>query len=136
MKESKNLLPNLGREHCLLFAKKCDETAIEVGQTDIHVHFHLYCYRYTQTDIHYTVCTTLLWFHNGTVSLPLIVVIVVRDGSGCSGVFMVVYSQLEKLKVEGLVDIFQCIKTMRTKRPGIVADVVRTCVSGRYSLIN
>ena len=50
---------------------------------------------------------------------------IARDGSGRSGVFMVAYSQLEKLKVEGMVDIFQCVRTMRSQRPGIVADVVR-----------
>ena len=59
-----------------------------------------------------------------------------RDGSGWSGVFMVVYSQLEKLKVEGMVDVFQCVLSMRTQRPGIVEDVVRTFVNSRYSLID
>ena len=56
--------------------------------------------------------------------ISLILTVPIRDGSGRSGVFMVVYSELEKLKVEGLVDIFQCVRTMRTRRPGIVANLV------------
>ena len=82
-------------------------------------------------DTHCILLVPILILHSGTCS----VVLLSRDGSGCSGVFMVVYSQLEKLKVEGMVDVFQCIKTLRTKRPGIVADVVRACTNGRYEPI-
>lgn len=37
---------------------------------------------------------------------------------------MVLYSQLEKLKTEGAVDIFQGVKTTRIQRMGIVENAV------------
>ena len=48
------------------------------------------------------------------------------DGSGRSGVFVVLYSQLERLKTEHVVDVFQGIKAARTQRMGIVHNVVRS----------
>lgn len=46
------------------------------------------------------------------------------NGSGRSGVFVVLYSQLERLKTEGAVDIFQGVKTARIQRMGIVENAV------------
>ena len=47
------------------------------------------------------------------------------DGSGCSGVFVVLYTQLERLKTEHLLDVFQGVKSARTQRIGIVHNAVR-----------
>lgn len=46
------------------------------------------------------------------------------DGSGRSGAFVVLYSQLERLKTEHVVDVFQGIKAARTQRMRIVHSVV------------
>lgn len=46
------------------------------------------------------------------------------DGSGRSGAFVVLYSQLERLKTEHVVDVFQGIKAARTQRMRIVHNVV------------
>ena len=35
------------------------------------------------------------------------------------------YSELERLKTEGVVDVFQRVKFSRIARPGLVQDVVR-----------
>ena len=50
------------------------------------------------------------------------------DGSGCSGVFVVLYTQLERLKTEHLLDVFQGVKSARTQRMGIVHNAVRGVV--------
>ena len=47
------------------------------------------------------------------------------DGSGRSGVFVVLYTQLERLKTEHLVDVFQGVKSARTQRMRIVHSAVR-----------
>lgn len=51
------------------------------------------------------------------------------DGSGRSGAFVVLYTQLERLKTEHVVDVFQGIKAARTQRMGIVHNVV--CISSQ-----
>ena len=56
------------------------------------------------------------------------------DGSGRSGVFVVLYSQLERLKTEHVVDVFQGIRAARTQRMGIVHNVVWTHVCINYLL--
>ncbi|XP_068717060.1 receptor-type tyrosine-protein phosphatase alpha-like [Montipora capricornis] len=44
----------------------------------------------------------------------------VRDGLGRSGTFCALYSALERLKIEQVVDVFQTIEAMRISRPGLV----------------
>lgn len=46
------------------------------------------------------------------------------NGSGRSGTFVVLHSQLERLKTEQVVDVFQGIKTARIQRMGIVQNKV------------
>ncbi len=53
-----------------------------------------------------------------------ICVFVCSDGSGRSGTFLTVYSEIERLKTEGVVDVFQCIKAARIQRYGLVANEV------------
>ena len=53
---------------------------------------------------------------------------VYSNGSGRSGAFICLYYQLERLKTEGVVDLFQCVKSIRTQRPGLVDSVVSVCV--------
>ena len=44
---------------------------------------------------------------------------------GRTGTFICLHSQLERLKTEGLVDLFQAVKSARIQRAGLVPDAVR-----------
>lgn len=48
------------------------------------------------------------------------ITVVCSDGLGRSGTFCALYSVLERLKIEQVVDVFQAIKAMRIPRPGLV----------------
>lgn len=48
----------------------------------------------------------------------------ISDGLGRSGTFCALYSVLERLKIEQVVDVFQAIKAMRIPRPGLVKTTV------------
>ena len=49
------------------------------------------------------------------------------DGVVRSGTFLIIHSQLERLKTEGVVDVFQAIKSARIHRPGTIPHTV--CLS-------
>jgi protein tyrosine phosphatase len=49
-------------------------------------------------------------------------VIMCSDGVVRSGTFLVIHSQLERLKTEGVVDVFQAIKSARIHRPGVIPN--------------
>ena len=46
------------------------------------------------------------------------------DGMGRTGVFITVMTEIERVKVEREVDIFQTVKTTRVQRPNMVSTVV------------
>ena len=46
------------------------------------------------------------------------------DGVGRSGAFLCIHSQLERLKTEGEVDIFKYLKSARTRRIGLLSELV------------
>jgi len=46
------------------------------------------------------------------------------DGVGRSGTFCALMVSINRFKAEQMVDVFRTIKTMRTQRPGIVANAV------------
>ncbi len=46
------------------------------------------------------------------------------DGMGRTGAFICMHAQIERLKAEGVVDVFQFIKSARLNRPGLVQSVV------------
>ena len=50
-----------------------------------------------------------------------------RDGVGRTGTFICIYSQLERLKAEGVVDVFQSIEASRLQRSLMVSSAV-SCV--------
>ena len=56
-------------------------------------------------------------------------VLLLSDGVGRTGTFICIHSQLERLKTEGVVDIFQSIKSARIQRAGLVPEVVRNWLS-------
>ncbi len=43
------------------------------------------------------------------------------NGIGRTGVFITLHAQLERLKIEGVVDVFQFIKFARKQREGLVS---------------
>ena len=49
------------------------------------------------------------------------------DGMSRSGVFITCMSEIERVKVEGGVDIFQTVKAARAQRPHMVYTTVRCC---------
>ncbi len=53
------------------------------------------------------------------------------DGVGRTGTFICAHAQLERLKTEGIVDIFQYIKSARIHRAGLVPEVV--CKLSQYT---
>ena len=56
------------------------------------------------------------------------------DGVVRSGTFVCIHSQLERLKTEGVVDVFQAIKSARIHRPGIIPNTVCHSKNIIYSL--
>ena len=46
------------------------------------------------------------------------------DGVTRTGTFICIHSQLERLKTEGVVDVFQAIKSARTQRSGLIPNMV------------
>ncbi len=46
------------------------------------------------------------------------------NGIGRTGVFITLHAQLERLKIEGVVDVFQFIKFARKQREGLVSSPV------------
>ena len=46
------------------------------------------------------------------------------DGVGRTGTFICIHSQLERLKTDGVVDVFQAIRSARTQRAGLVPSTV------------
>ena len=55
------------------------------------------------------------------------VVFSARDGVVRSGTFLCIHSQLERLKTEGVVDVFQAIRSARIQRPGVIPNIVSPC---------
>ena len=58
--------------------------------------------------------------------LLILASLTISDGMGRSGVFICAMSEVERVKFEGQVDVFQTIKGMRIQRP----HMVDTAVSG------
>ena len=56
------------------------------------------------------------------------------DGVGRSGTFLCIHSQLERLKTDGEVDAFKYLKTARTRRQGLVAELVSSHVPHHLSV--
>ena len=68
--------------------------------------------------LHVCVCTYVALFHGCFYS----------DGMSRSGVFITCLSEIERVKVEGGVNIFQTVKTARAQRPHMVHTSVSYCL--------
>lgn len=49
----------------------------------------------------------------------------ISAGAGRTGMFIALSNILERVKAEGLLDVFQTVKSLRTQRPHMVQTVVR-----------
>ena len=47
-------------------------------------------------------------------------------GCGRTGTYIAISILLERLKTEGVVDVFQTVRTLRLQRPGMIQTVVST----------
>lgn len=50
----------------------------------------------------------------------------ISAGAGRTGTFIALSNILERVKAEGLLDVFQTVKSLRTQRPHMVQTVVRS----------
>ena len=57
------------------------------------------------------------------------------DGMSRSGVFITCMSEIERVKVEGAVDIFQTVKAARTQRPHMVYTSVSCYENVQYCML-
>ena len=55
-------------------------------------------------------------------------------GVGRTGVFVTLSIVLERMRYEGVVDMFQTVKILRTQRPAMVQNEVQTCTLSLYLL--
>ena len=46
------------------------------------------------------------------------------DGLGRTGTFCAMFTVLERLKAEQVIDVFSTVKTLRIQRPGLINDLV------------
>ncbi len=60
------------------------------------------------------------------VHVPWVPFVACSSGVGRSGVYITLHITLERMKTEGLVDIFQTVKTLRIQRPAMVQTLVIT----------
>ena len=66
--------------------------------------------------------------------LKMFVCYLFSDGMSRSGVFITCISEIEGVKVEGAVDIFQSVKAARAQRPHMVFTSVSYCQNLQISL--
>ena len=59
--------------------------------------------------------------------LKMLVCYLFSDGMSRTGVFITCMSEIERVKVEGAVDIFQTVKAARAQRPHMVFTSVGYC---------
>ena len=57
------------------------------------------------------------------------------DGMSRTGVFITCMSEIERVKVEGAVDIFQTVKAARAQRPHMVNTSVSYCQNFEVKLL-
>ena len=65
-----------------------------------------------------------MWLISSNHKFKVYFYILCSDGMGRTGVFITVMTEIERVKVEREVDIFQTVKTMRVQRPNMVSTVV------------
>ena len=56
------------------------------------------------------------------------------DGVGRTGAFIAIHAEMERMKAETVVDLFQFVKGMRIQRAGMVSNKVFIYFSARLTL--
>lgn len=56
------------------------------------------------------------------------------DGCARTGAFITICYAVDRLKVEGIVDIFHAVKSSRIRRAGLVANAVSDMCSATFNL--
>lgn len=70
------------------------------------------------------------------VSVCVFVCVCVRSaGAGRTGTFCALSTVLERVKAEGILDVFQTVKSLRLQRPHMVQTLVRGPLNPRKSLL-
>ena len=57
-------------------------------------------------------------------SYSLFILFCCSDGVSRTGAFCTLYSVLERVKTEQIVDVFQAVKTLRIQRVGLLSTIV------------
>ena len=91
------------------------------GDRPIVVHCRLVCYA-TCSEWGY-MCSSMLLLYNCS------------GGCGRTGTYIAISILLERLKTEGVVDVFQTARTLRLQRPSMVQSVVSTVTYGIHTRI-
>ena len=76
------------------------------------------------SSIHQTQFTSFPYDCMTCTSVVYISFSLISDGVGRTGTFICIHSQLERLKTEGVVDVFQAVKSAHIQRPGIIPSDV------------
>ena len=58
------------------------------------------------------------------IQINILLFVLCSDGVGRSGTFISMHSQMERIKSEAVMDVFQFIKSVRFQRAGLVANKV------------
>lgn len=75
--------------------------------------------------LHVTSVCVYTWWTAVDVLLMWLCPIWCSNGTGRSGAYVSIYAQIERMKVEGIVDLFQYIKLARLQRVNLVQTLVR-----------
>ena len=55
---------------------------------------------------------------------PMILIFFISGGCGRTGTYIAICLLIDRLKMEGVVDVFQTVRALRLQRPGMVRSVV------------
>jgi len=66
---------------------------------------------------------------------PRLVLMLCSAGVGRTGVFVTLSIVLERMRYEGVVDMFQTVKILRTQRPAMVQNEVCACRRSFFILL-
>lgn len=66
----------------------------------------------------------ILFIHGGSSAFAFSCPISFSAGAGRTGTFIALSNILERVKAEGLLDVFQTVKSLRTQRPHMVQTAV------------
>ena len=59
-----------------------------------------------------------------TIILNVPILVLPSDGEGCSGTFCTLVTLLDRLEQDGVIDVFQAVKKLRSTRAGMVKTLV------------